>query len=121
MRSSHVAGLPAARLLQVRAQISRAIVVSRRADQVDADGKTGDGAGILLDAPQDFFREVVERTGHKVKAGPIFVGQIFLPRNDFAAQERARERRGGSPAATSACWPRQCGSATGSSAPSPRR
>jgi len=32
MRSSHVAGLPAARLLQVRAQISRAIVVSRRAD-----------------------------------------------------------------------------------------
>ncbi|MBL8559301.1 MAG: glutamate synthase large subunit [Hyphomonadaceae bacterium] len=57
---------------------------------VDADGKTGDGAGILLDAPQDFFREVVERTGHKVKAGPIFVGQIFLPRNDFAAQERAR-------------------------------
>jgi glutamate synthase (NADPH/NADH) large chain len=57
---------------------------------VDADGKTGDGAGILLDAPQDFFREVVERTGHKVKAGPIFVGQVFLPRNDFAAQERAR-------------------------------
>ncbi|MBT9444271.1 MAG: glutamate synthase large subunit [Hyphomonadaceae bacterium] len=57
---------------------------------VDADGKTGDGAGILLDAPQDFFREVVGRTGHKVKSGPIFVGQIFLPRNDFAAQERAR-------------------------------
>src|SRR5262245_9786374 len=28
---------------------------------VDADGKTGDGAGILLDAPQDFFREVVVR------------------------------------------------------------
>jgi len=25
-----------------------------------------------------------------VKPGPIFVGQIFLPRNDFAAQERAR-------------------------------
>jgi glutamate synthase (NADPH/NADH) large chain len=57
---------------------------------VDADGKTGDGAGILLDAPQDFFREVVARTGHKVRPGPIFVGQIFLPRNDFAAQERAR-------------------------------
>ena len=38
MRSSHAAGLPAARLPQVRAHISRAIVVSRRADQVDADG-----------------------------------------------------------------------------------
>ncbi|MGE0047237.1 MAG: glutamate synthase central domain-containing protein, partial [Hyphomonadaceae bacterium] len=57
---------------------------------VDADGKTGDGAGILVDAPQDFFREIVERTGHKVQPGPIFVGQVFLPRNDFAAQERAR-------------------------------
>ena len=32
------AGLPAARLSQARAHISRAIVVSRRADQVDADG-----------------------------------------------------------------------------------
>ena len=38
MRSSHAAGLPAARLPQVRAHISRAIVLSRRAGQVDADG-----------------------------------------------------------------------------------
>ncbi|MDX2238605.1 MAG: glutamate synthase large subunit [Hyphomonadaceae bacterium] len=57
---------------------------------VDADGKTGDGAGILIDAPQDFFREVVARTGHTPQPGPIFVGQVFLPRNDFGAQERAR-------------------------------
>ena len=57
---------------------------------VDADGKTGDGAGILVDAPQDFFREQVSRTGHTPKDGPIFVGQIFLPRLDLGAQERAR-------------------------------
>ena len=38
MRSSRAAGLPAALLPQVRAHISRAIVVWRRADQVDADG-----------------------------------------------------------------------------------
>lgn len=57
---------------------------------VDADGKTGDGAGILLDVPQAFFRESVERTGHKMAKGPVYVGQMFLPRLDFAAQERAR-------------------------------
>ena len=57
---------------------------------VDADGKTGDGAGILIDAPQEFFREVVVRTGHTPKDGPVFVGQVFLPRLDLGAQERAR-------------------------------
>jgi glutamate synthase (NADPH/NADH) large chain len=57
---------------------------------VDADGKTGDGAGILLDAPQKFFREIVERTGHKMQKGPVFVGQIFLPRNDFSAHHRRK-------------------------------
>jgi len=57
---------------------------------VDADGKTGDGAGILVEAPQDFLREAVARTGHTPKDAPIFVGQIFLPRLDLGAQERAR-------------------------------
>ncbi len=57
---------------------------------VDADGKTGDGAGILVAAPQDFFRDIVTRTGHTPKEGPIFVGQVFLPRADLGGQERAR-------------------------------
>ncbi|MFN3314392.1 MAG: glutamate synthase central domain-containing protein, partial [Hyphomonas sp.] len=57
---------------------------------VDADGKTGDGAGIRLDVPQDFFREHVSRTGHNPTNDRICVGQIFLPRTDFAAQEAGR-------------------------------
>jgi glutamate synthase (NADPH) large chain len=57
---------------------------------VDADGKTGDGAGIRLDVPQDFFKEQIERTGHAPSDDPICVGMIFLPRTDFGAQERAR-------------------------------
>jgi glutamate synthase (NADPH/NADH) large chain len=57
---------------------------------VDADGKTGDGAGILVDAPQDFFREIVTRSGHTPTGGLIHVGQVFLPRTDFNAQETAR-------------------------------
>lgn len=57
---------------------------------VDADGKTGDGAGIRVEVPQDFFREHVTRTGHNPTDDPICVGQIFLPRTDFSAQEAAR-------------------------------
>ena len=57
---------------------------------VDADGKTGDGAGIQLSIPKDFFIEKIERTGHKPNDYPFGVGMIFLPRTDFAAQENAR-------------------------------
>ncbi len=57
---------------------------------VDADGKTGDGAGILVSVPQDFFAGEVERIGHKLRPGPIAVGQIFLPRTDLSAQETCR-------------------------------
>ncbi|RIJ23683.1 glutamate synthase large subunit [Henriciella barbarensis] len=57
---------------------------------VDADGKTGDGAGIRIEVPQDFFREQAERTGHHPTDDPICVGQIFLPRTDLGNQEAAR-------------------------------
>ncbi|MDP6814594.1 MAG: glutamate synthase large subunit [Alphaproteobacteria bacterium] len=57
---------------------------------VDADGKTGDGAGIHLQIPQDFFREHVARTGHEPATGMLAVGMVFLPRTDFAAQETCR-------------------------------
>ncbi len=58
---------------------------------VDADGKTGDGAGIRVDVPQDFFRDQVRRQGHVIADDvQVCVGQIFLPRTDLGAQERAR-------------------------------
>ncbi len=58
---------------------------------VDADGKTGDGAGIRLDVPQEFFHAQIIHTGHDPAEDlPICVGQIFLPRTDLGAQERAR-------------------------------
>lgn len=57
---------------------------------VDADGKTGDGAGIHVQLPQAFFREHVVRTGHPEPKGLIAVGQVFLPRTDLSAQERCR-------------------------------
>src|SRR5690606_37234451 len=58
---------------------------------VDADGKTGDGTGIRVDVPQDFFRDAVRGLGHAIpNDAQICVGQIFLPRTDLAAQEKAR-------------------------------
>jgi glutamate synthase (NADPH/NADH) large chain len=57
---------------------------------VDADGKTGDGAGIHVQIPQDFFKEHVRRTGHVPLDDRLAVGMVFLPRTDLAAQERCR-------------------------------
>src|SRR5204862_7592395 len=48
---------------------------------VDADGKTGDGAGIHVEIPQDFFRDHVrDATGELPHVGRIAVGMVFLPR-----------------------------------------
>ncbi|MDE2580827.1 MAG: glutamate synthase large subunit, partial [Rhodospirillales bacterium] len=58
---------------------------------VDADGKTGDGAGIHIEIPQDFFADAVQRGGAKLMPGPIAVGQVFLPKTDLGAQERCRQ------------------------------
>ena len=57
---------------------------------VDADGKTGDGAGIHLDIPHAFFADAIERSGHAPLPGRLAVGQVFLPRTDLAAQEACR-------------------------------
>ncbi|MEM7490862.1 MAG: glutamate synthase central domain-containing protein, partial [Pseudomonadota bacterium] len=57
---------------------------------VDADGKTGDGAGIHVQIPFKFFGEQVARTGHVLRDELLAVGQVFLPRNDFGAQETCR-------------------------------
>ncbi len=57
---------------------------------VDADGKTGDGAGIHVQIPQDFFKEHVRRMGHEPRDGRLAIGMVFLPRIDLAAQERCR-------------------------------
>ena len=57
---------------------------------VDADGKTGDGAGIHLEIPSAFFEEHIARTGHQLDGGVLAVGMVFLPRTDIGAQERCR-------------------------------
>ena len=58
---------------------------------VDADGKTGDGAGLHVEIPQDFFKEHIrDSSGELPQVGRIAVGMVFLPRTDLGAQERCR-------------------------------
>ena len=58
---------------------------------VDADGKSGDGAGICVEVPKEFFLEKIEDTGHKHQdESEICVGMIFLPRTEYSEQERSK-------------------------------
>ena len=57
---------------------------------VDADGKTGDGAGIHVDLPVRFFDDAIADSGHKPLPNRLAVGMIFLPRTDLSAQETCR-------------------------------
>ncbi|MGK6318993.1 glutamate synthase large subunit [Sphingomonas sp. DT-204] len=57
---------------------------------VDADGKTGDGAGIHVDLPAKFFDDAVVASGHRVLPNRLAVGMMFLPRTDLTAQETCR-------------------------------
>lgn len=58
---------------------------------VDADGKTGDGAGIHVEIPRDFFAAEIARFGEAPEEARIAVGQVFLPKTDYTAQERCRQ------------------------------
>ncbi|QCE35739.1 glutamate synthase large subunit [Acetobacteraceae bacterium] len=58
---------------------------------VDADGKTGDGSGIHVEIPQDFFAEAIHKAGKLKIEGKIAVGMVFLPRNNLASQEHGRQ------------------------------
>lgn len=87
-------GLVAALDAQPRREIVEMAIAALKAvwhrGAVDADGKTGDGAGIRLNVPQELFRTYVERTGHQASEHDICVGMVFLPRTNFAAQDAAR-------------------------------
>ncbi len=56
---------------------------------VAADGKTGDGCGLLMKKPDKFLRREAERQGIVLSAEDYGVGNLFLSR-DEARRERAR-------------------------------
>lgn len=54
---------------------------------IAADGKTGDGCGLLLQKPDAFFRTVAKEQFSKDLDDLYGVGMIFLPQDDARAQQ----------------------------------
>ncbi|MBI2082294.1 MAG: glutamate synthase large subunit [Deltaproteobacteria bacterium] len=58
---------------------------------LSADGKTGDGAGILTQIPRKIFRPEIQGWGHSVpESGDLAVAMVFFPQADMA-RERCRQ------------------------------
>ena len=58
---------------------------------LDADAKTGDGAGLITQIPYKLFVPEVTRLGHTLyKEGDLAVGVMFLPHDNAYAQARAK-------------------------------
>ena len=58
---------------------------------VDADAKTGDGAGVMTQIPYKLFRPLVEKWGHTLyHDADLGVGMMFLPHDNAYAQARAK-------------------------------
>ena len=58
---------------------------------VAADGKSGDGAGVLTQLPYDLLaREVLKQGLQPPARGDLAVGMVFLPRYNLAHRARAR-------------------------------
>jgi glutamate synthase (NADPH/NADH) large chain len=80
-------GKPSRRVVEAGIEALRAVW---HRGAVDADGKTGDGAGILVDLPERFFDDAIAHSGHRPMPNRLAVGMIFLPRTDLNAQETCR-------------------------------
>ncbi|MDQ0248443.1 glutamate synthase (NADPH/NADH) large chain [Sphingomonas kyeonggiensis] len=80
-------GLPSRRVVQSAIDALKAVW---HRGAVDADGKTGDGAGLHVDLPVRFFDDAIAAGGHRVLPNRLAVGMVFLPRTDLGAQEACR-------------------------------
>jgi glutamate synthase (NADPH) large chain len=54
---------------------------------VGADGKTGDGCGVLIHQPTEFLRAAANESGIHLDPGAFAVGMVFLPQDQTAATQ----------------------------------
>ncbi|HXF51681.1 MAG TPA: glutamate synthase large subunit [Dehalococcoidia bacterium] len=75
-----IAGRPSHAILEMAIQC---VTNLTHRGALDADAKTGDGAGVSFQIPRQFFAEVVRELGHGVvDPADLAVGMVFLPRNE---------------------------------------
>ena len=54
----------------------------------DAEGKTGDGVGILTQIPHKFFKKAMKKEGIELPGKREYgVGMIFFPQNELKARQ----------------------------------
>jgi glutamate synthase (NADPH/NADH) large chain len=84
---AHTTGEVSHRLLQTAIE---SLTCMTHRGGIAADGKTGDGCGLLLQMPRSYMQALATET-FSASLGPVFgVGQIFLSTDaDLAAEERA--------------------------------
>src|SRR5271166_2462334 len=73
--------------------VERALIALARLSHrggVDSDGLSGDGAGLLLPIPTEFFRSRAQDNGFDL-SGEFGLGMVFLPGNREKAARRAIE------------------------------
>ncbi|HEX5418113.1 MAG TPA: glutamate synthase large subunit [Chloroflexota bacterium] len=81
-----VSGRPSHRIVEMAIE---SVVNLTHRGAVAADGKSGDGAGILTPLPRRLLAEEVTRAGRSVEPDRLAVGMIFLP-GEPTAQARVR-------------------------------
>ena len=84
---AHMKGQPSHDLLLTSIE---ALTCMTHRGGIAADGKTGDGCGLLLKMPESFFRTVAQETFSQELSSQFAVGMVFLSQDDVKAKQ-ARE------------------------------
>jgi len=82
-----ISGRPSHRILEMA--ITAVTNLTHRG-ALDADAKTGDGAGVSFQVPKAFFADEIRALGREVTPEDVAVGMVFLPGSDDDQAGRCR-------------------------------